>query len=80
MKFLRLAQISKVKTSNLVQSDAYKESLIIANSDHLNKLDKSIREKNIWKAFAENHLDIYSANLIVLITKTCKLGTILSKW
>ncbi len=58
----------------------YKESLIIANSDHLDKIDKSKRQKNIRRAFAEDHLDIVLVNFPVLITKTCKLDTILSKW
>ncbi len=39
-----------------------------------------MREKHIRKEFAENHLDIVLVNFTVLITKTCKLGTILSKW
>jgi len=62
------------------RSALYKESPIIANSDHLDKIDKSKRQKNIRRAFAEDHLDIVLVNFPVLITKTCKLDTILSKW
>lgn len=57
----------------------YKESLKSANSDHLDKTGKSKREWDIRKAFTENHLNIVLVNFVVMITKTCKSGNVLSK-